>query len=319
VPEPAIETEGLTRTFGKRGATAALRGVDLRVHRGELFGLLGPNGAGKTTTVKILTTLLLPTAGRAAVAGCDVVTGTASVRRRIGYVLGGDRGLYDRLSAVDNMRYFADLYGVPWRVQRARIGELLEQTGLGDAARRRVETFSRGMKQRLHIARALVHDPEVLFLDEPANGLDPLGARQLRTLVRGLADAGRTVLLTTHQLTEADELCDRIAVIVGGAVRVEGTPTTLKAATTATRAVHGAAHGVDEDALRAALLGHPAVTSVHVHADGHRQLVTVTARGDAGAAAAVANRMSELGVERPATRDVTLEDAYLSIAHGELR
>ena len=168
----------------------AVRGVDFAVERGELFGLLGPNGAGKTTTIKMLITLLLPTSGSARVLGHDVVEDPRAVRRRVGYVFGGDRGLYERLSGLDNLRYFAELYGVPAREQKARIAELLELAGLAGREKERVEGYSRGMRQRLHIARGLLHKPEVLFLDEPSIGIDPVGARELRATVADLRNAG---------------------------------------------------------------------------------------------------------------------------------
>src|SRR4051794_12751608 len=206
----------------------AVRGVSFGIDRGELFGLLGPNGAGKTTTIKMLITLLLPTGGRATVLGQDVVDAPREVRRHIGYVFGGDRGLYERLSALDNLRYFAELYGVPAREQRQRIGSLLEMVGLAGREKERVEGFSRGMRQRLHIARGLLHDPEVLFLDEPTIGIDPVGARELRATIAALREQGKTILLTTHYMFEADELCDRIAVIRDGLIVAEGTPAMLK-------------------------------------------------------------------------------------------
>ncbi|HZB85277.1 MAG TPA: ABC transporter ATP-binding protein, partial [Gaiellaceae bacterium] len=167
----------------------AVRGVSFAVQQGELFGLLGPNGAGKTTTIKMLITLLLPTAGTARVLGLDVVEDAREVRKRIGYVFGGDRGLYERLPALDNLRYFAELYGVPPREQKARIQELLELVGLNGREKERVEGYSRGMRQRLHIARGLLHDPEVVFLDEPTIGVDPVGARELRATISSLVEA----------------------------------------------------------------------------------------------------------------------------------
>ena len=156
--------------------------------------------------------------------GYDVVAEPREVRRRVGYVFGGDRGLYERLSGLDNLRYFAELYGVPPREQRPRIGELLELVGLTGREKERVEGYSRGMRQRLHIARGLLHRPEVLFLDEPSIGIDPVGARELRATVKALVEQGTTVLLTTHYMFEADELCDRIAVIAGGRIVATGTP-----------------------------------------------------------------------------------------------
>ena len=164
-------TTGVLRRRSKD--VEAVRGVSFEVGEGELFGLLGPNGAGKTTTIKMLITLLLPTSGSARVLGYDVVRDAREVRRRIGYVFGGERGVYERLSGYDNLRYFAELYGVPPRLQKPRIEELLELVGLKGREHERAEGYSRGMKQRLHLARGMVGDPRVLFLDEPTTGLDP--------------------------------------------------------------------------------------------------------------------------------------------------
>src|SRR4051795_13366828 len=241
----------------------AVRGVSFGVEKGELFGLLGPNGAGKTTTIKMLITLLLPTSGHARVLGHDVVEDAREVRRRIGYVFGGDRGLYERLSAYDNLRYFAELYGVSGKAQRMRIDEVLELVGLKGRESERVEGFSRGMRQRLHIARGILHDPEVVFLDEPTIGVDPVGARELRATMASLVAAGKTVLLTTHYMFEADSLCDRIAVIAKGEIVAEGTPRDLKGVVADRTVVEIETFGVDEalvDKLRAA----DGVTSVSI-------------------------------------------------------
>src|SRR6266516_6122898 len=180
---PVIEARDLKRVY--KTTTGVIRrkpleveavcGVSFAIQQGELFGLLGPNGAGKTTTIKMLNTLLLPTGGIARVLGLDVVRQAREVRKRIGYVFGGERGVYERLSGYDNLRYFAELYGVPPKLQKPRIEELLELVGLKGREHERAEGYSRGMKQRLHVARGLLHDPEVLFLDEPTIGLDPVG------------------------------------------------------------------------------------------------------------------------------------------------
>src|SRR5438128_4342503 len=233
-----IEAENLVRTYRTSTGTIrrksleveAVRGVSFEIGEGELFGLLGPNGAGKTTTIKMLITLLIPTGGSARVLGFDVVRDAREVRKRIGYVFGGERGLYERLSGLDNLRYFAELYGVTGRRQRERIDEVLELVGLRGRERERVEGYSRGMRQRLHIARGLLHDPPVVFLDEPTIGVDPVGARELRATVETLAAAGKTILLTTHYMFEADALCDRVAVIARGRIVAEGTPSELKLA-----------------------------------------------------------------------------------------
>ncbi|HVM45520.1 MAG TPA: ABC transporter ATP-binding protein [Candidatus Thermoplasmatota archaeon] len=240
----AIRTKGLTKVFPpkrrnfvewlkrepKKGDFEALKGVDLEVPRGELFGLLGPNGAGKTTLVKILSTLLLPTEGEASVAGLDVREDANAVRRRVGVVLGGDRALYWRLTARENLWYFSQLYDIDGATARERIERVLGQVDLLDRADDRIENYSKGMKQRLHIARGLLTDPEILLLDEPTIGLDPHAARSLRALVRDLVDRhGRTVVLTTHYLYEADELSDRIGILHHGRIIAEGTSAQLKA------------------------------------------------------------------------------------------
>lgn len=232
----AIEAKTLHKVFktrvgfwsGKTKTTVAVEDVSFNVRKGELFGLLGPNGAGKTTTIKMLSTLLLPTTGSASILGLDVVKQTHAVRKRIGFTFGGARGLYGRLSALDNLRYFAELYALEPSVTKKRIAELLDIVGLTDRSEDRVETYSSGMQQRLHLARALLHDPELIFLDEPTVGIDPVGARELRKTVKELIDRGKTILLTTHYMAEAEELCDRIAIIKKGRIVAQDTPTALK-------------------------------------------------------------------------------------------
>ncbi|MDA8435887.1 MAG: ABC transporter ATP-binding protein [Actinomycetales bacterium] len=317
---PVIEVEALTRRYTTRTGfrrrtrkdVEAVRGISFEVGRGELFGLLGPNGAGKTTTIKMLITLLLPTSGSARVLGHDVVAEPREVRRRIGYVFGGDKGLYERLSGLDNLRYFAELYGVPAREQGPRIGELLELVGLTGRERERVEGYSRGMRQRLHIARGLLHRPDVLFLDEPSIGIDPVGARELRQTVASLTSQGTTVLLTTHYMFEADELCDRIAVIAGGLIVAEGTPAELKSRVADGHVVEiEVFDGVGDrlDAVRAI----PGVTSVGVEDGGHSQLLVVRTDAAATVTPAVLGRLDGLALGRVATREPTLEDAYVEL------
>ncbi|HWN21361.1 MAG TPA: ABC transporter ATP-binding protein, partial [Gaiellaceae bacterium] len=252
-----VEAIDLRRTYKTTTGTIrrrsleveAVRGVSFEIAEGELFGLLGPNGAGKTTTIKMLITLLIPTSGSARVLGHDVVDDARWVRKHIGYVFGGDRGLYERLSALDNLRYFAELYAVEPRGQRARIDELLELVGLKGREKERVEGYSRGMRQRLHIARGLLHDPPVVFLDEPTIGVDPVGARELRATIASLTAAGKTVLLTTHYMFEADALCDRIAVIANGEIVAQGTPGQLKAGVADGSVVEVELFGVEEDSV----------------------------------------------------------------------
>jgi ABC-2 type transport system ATP-binding protein len=226
ISENAIAAHALTRTF--KGGIEAVRGIDLTVAAGEVFGFLGPNGAGKTTTVRMLCTLLPPTSGSATVAGMDVVANAADVRRRIGVAL-QEIGLDPVQTGRELLELQCGLYGITGRARRERTQELLELVGLTDAADRRTKTYSGGMKRRLDLASALVHSPEVLFLDEPTTGLDPASRLTIWEEVRRINAVGATVFLTTQYLEEADKLCDRLAIIDGGRIVAEGTPEQLKA------------------------------------------------------------------------------------------
>ncbi|MGN9775239.1 ABC transporter ATP-binding protein [Micromonospora sp. H33] len=320
--EYAIEAVGLRRTYRSRTGwlrpqrreVEAVRGVDLTVGNGELFGLLGPNGAGKTTTIKLLNTLLIPTAGTARVCGYDVVRQTREVRRRIGYVFGGDRGLYDRLSARDNLRYFAELYGVPGREQKGRIAELLELVRLTGRENERVEGYSRGMRQRLHIARGLLHRPRVLFLDEPSIGVDPVAARELRQTVADLAATGTTVLLTTHYMAEADELCGRIAVIAGGRIQALGSPAELRHHADGRRVLEVEAYGVTDDRL-ATIHALPGVREASLEVVGAAQVLAVQSDAGVDLQADVLRALDGVRLGRVTARQPTLEDAYVAIVN----
>jgi ABC-2 type transport system ATP-binding protein len=219
----AIQVQDLTRDYA--GGTRAVDHISFEVEPGEVFGFLGPNGAGKTTTIKVLTGQLRPTSGQARVMGCDVVEERRQLKPQIGVVF-EYQNIYERLSARDNLLFAARLYGVDKR----RVEEMLERVGLADQARKQTKTFSNGMKQRLLIARALLHQPRVLFLDEPTRGLDPHVARDIRTFVAELAAQGTTVFLTTHTMEEADQLSNRIALIDVGKIVALDTPSALKAA-----------------------------------------------------------------------------------------
>jgi ABC-2 type transport system ATP-binding protein len=317
---PVVEAIDLHRTYRTTTGTfrrrsidvEAVRGVSFEIEEGELFGLLGPNGAGKTTTIKMLITLLIPTAGHARVLGHDVVDDAHWVRERIGYVFGGDRGLYERLSALDNLRYFAELYGVDPKRQRERIGELLELVGLEGREKERVEGYSRGMRQRLHIARGLLHDPPVLFLDEPTIGVDPVGARELRRTIAGLKEAGKTVLLTTHYMFEADSLCDRIAVVAKGRIVAEGTPRDLKGSVSAGVVVEIEVYGI-EDSTVELLRTIEGVNSVAVEDRDQAQVVVVQADVGREPTHDVLARLDGVSLGRVTTREPTLEDAYVAL------
>ena len=319
-----IEARDLRRTYRtstgvlrrKRLDVEAVRGISFAVRRGELFGLLGPNGAGKTTTIKMLITLLLPSEGEARVLGYDVVRDAREVRRRIGYVFGGDRGLYERLSARDNLRYFAELYSLTGKEQRARIDEVLELVGLARRREERVEGYSRGMRQRLHIARGLLHDPDVIFLDEPTIGVDPVGARELRSTIASLTESGKTVLLTTHYMFEADTLCDRIAMIANGRIVAEGTPEELKGLVTDASVLEVEVFGIGADAV-GALRSIPGVTSVALEEHEQAQLVIVQAAPGVDLSGPVLARLDGVQVGRVSTREPTLEDAYVALVTEE--
>jgi ABC-2 type transport system ATP-binding protein len=247
----AIQTQALRRTF--KGAIEAVRDIDLTVSRGEVFGFLGPNGAGKTTTVRMLCTLLPPTSGRATVAGLDVVGDGAEVRRRIGVAL-QEIGLDPVQTGHELLELQCGLYGITGRRARARTDELLELVGLTDAADRRTKTYSGGMKRRLDLASALVHGPEVLFLDEPTTGLDPASRLTIWEEVRRINSNGTTVFLTTQYLEEADKLCDRVAIIDRGQIVADGTPEQLKA-TMGHDVVSVSLNGADATATELALTG----------------------------------------------------------------
>jgi ABC-2 type transport system ATP-binding protein len=328
--DDAIVADGLRRVFrtgrnplrpGKQ--IVAVEDVSFRVPRGTIFGMLGPNGAGKTTTIKMLSTLLVPSGGRAWVGGCDVVRDERAVRRRLGVVLGGDRGLYGKLSARDNLIYFGNLYGMTRESIGRRVDELLEVVNLRDRDGDRVEGFSRGMKQRLHLAKALLHDPPVLVLDEPTIGLDPAAAVDLRRAVANLVPR-QTVLLTTHDMHEADELCREIAIIDHGKIVAQGSPTALKATVAAERRVivsthqplNGSAAGMVDRLQR---LGCVRAVQHDLSAAGGSEftiLCSDTTRALDESLDAI--RGAGAAVDQVRVVEPTLEDAFLAIAGGRL-
>ncbi len=296
---PSIEVLGLTRRFGD---LEAVRGVSFEVVAGETFGFLGPNGAGKSTTIAMLCTLLHPTAGSARVAGYDVVTAQAEVRRRIGLVF-QDTTLDDYLTAGENLRFHAELYGVPHTEAAERIHDVLNMVGLWDRRDGLVRTFSGGMKRRLEIARGLMHSPRVLFLDEPTVGLDP----QTRAHIWGYINELRhreqiTMFLTTHYMDEAEN-CDRIAIIDEGEIVAEGTPEALKAQVGEDRVQ---LHTADDEAAIAALASRFQLTAtvsegaVTIHVPAGEQFVPrLFAELGVG--------ISSVSIARP-----TLDDVFMS-------
>lgn len=217
-----IEAHALMRSFGNK---EAVKSIDFTVQRGEIFGLLGPNGAGKTTTIRMLTGQIEPSGGSAKVAGYDIVKDRAQLKEHIGVVF-EDQNLYERLSARLNLEFSCWLYNLP----KKRIDEVLDLVHLRERAKEPLKNFSNGMRQRIMIARALLHKPPMLFLDEPSRGLDPISAREVRDTVKQLADDGMTILLTTHLMEEADQLCQHVAFIVDGQIVANDTPRNLKLA-----------------------------------------------------------------------------------------
>jgi ABC-2 type transport system ATP-binding protein len=302
----AIEAEGLAKRFG---TTDALAGLDLRVPRGSVYGLLGPNGAGKTTAVRVLTTLLRPDAGSARVLGTDVVAAASEVRKRIG-LTGQYAALDNYLTGRANLVMVGELGRLSRREAKRRADELLEQFDLTDAAGRAVKTYSGGMQRRLDLAASLIGRPELLFLDEPTTGLDPRSRNMLWGLIRELAAEGRTLLLTTQYLEEADQLAGRIAVVDAGRVIAEGTPDELKSLVGGERIEVTLTPGADL-AIAAATLGGRATGPVEV--DEVQRKVSAPVSATAGLATALVRSLDQAGiavdsltVHRPSLNDVFL-------------
>ena len=306
--DASVEVEEITRVFTprRRDPVTALDGVSLSIPSGEVHGLLGPNGAGKTTLVKILSTVLLPTSGRASVCGHDVVGDTKAVRPLIGIVFGGERGLYTRLTARQNIEYWGALYRLPGTEIKRRSAALLERVGLTDRADQRVEEFSRGMKQRLHLARGLMGDAKVLFLDEPTTGMDPLAAREFRRLIGELKGEGRTILLTTHDMVEAETVCDRVTLIDRGRVLATETPRTLGTLISRFQRID-----VEEatDSLLDSLRSLPGVSNVELQPDGSTRIEV----NEEGATVEVLRRLVEAGVTSVKTSLPSLEEVYVQV------
>ena len=306
-----ISVRELVRSYqGLNGRSrTALRGISFQAPYGQVTGLLGPNGAGKTTCVKVLTTLLTPTFGHAFVAGMDVVSQPRKAQMLTGVSFGGDNGLYGRLSALDNLRFFGTMYGLHGRTLRGRALDLLAKVGLEDRARDRVETFSRGMRQRLHIARALIHDPPVLLLDEPSSGMDPENARELRHLVTALADEGKAILLTSHNMAETEAICHQILILIDGQIARSATPISLRedAARSLGAVVEVRFRDLPPDMERA-FDGFPGLLESTQQGLSLRMRCTDGAAGAAFLFSRFGDNVGALQVTAP-----TLEDAYLAV------
>ncbi|MFJ9742830.1 ATP-binding cassette domain-containing protein [Streptomyces sp. NPDC101166] len=307
----AVVTRGLTRSYRTgKGDTArtvhALDALDLTVEPGEVRGLLGPNGAGKTTLCRILSTVLLPTSGTATVLGHDVVADPLAVKHSVGIVFGGEKGLYGKLTARQNLAFWAALYGLRGKALRLRVDALLERTGLADRAEERVDTFSRGMKQRLHLTRGMVAESPVLILDEPTAGMDPVAARDFRVLVAELRTERRTLLITTHDMAEATAVCDRVSLIDRGGLLVTDTPDAIGSLVSRHERID--AVGVP-DVLWAELPATPGVISAVRLDDATQRIET----DGTLATARVLQRLVAAGVTRISTGRPSLEEVYLHV------
>ncbi|MDN3359476.1 ATP-binding cassette domain-containing protein [Actinomadura sp. DC4] len=303
--ESAVWAEGLRKRFGR---TEALRGVDLEVPRGSVFGLLGPNGAGKTTTVRILATLTTPDAGQARVAGYDVLRDADKVRYRIG-LAGQHASMDEKLSGRDNLRLFGRLYHLPAKAAALRADELLTRFGLADAGDRPVRTYSGGMRRRIDLISSLITAPPVLFLDEPTTGLDPRSRGEIWETIRELVAEGTTVLLTTQYLDEADQLADRIAVVDTGTVIATGSPDELKAEIgSRIDVVVPETQGLPEAVAVLARIGEPDTDPV-------ARRVSVPVGGESMSLPAVVRELDRAGVavEDVAVRRPTLDEVFLRL------
>ena len=314
-----IDVQHLSRRFGSH---LAVDDVSFRLERGEVVGFLGPNGAGKTTTMRMLATLLEPTSGTATVLGSDLVRDARAIRRRLGAVLAGERSLYWKLTARENLEYFAALYHIPRPVAKRRIAELLERLDLVNRADELVERYSSGMKQRVAIAKALLPNPPVLLLDEPTIGLDPQSARNLRELILETRAEGRTVLLTTHYMEEADQLSDRVGIIDGGEVIALDSPAELKRAIQQQDILQLEVERFDP-AMQPALHALPTVAQVrshHLDGDGAWSVALHAADSRAVLPGLIelvgsrSGRIRHLEVVQP-----TLEDVFISLTGRLLR
>jgi ABC-2 type transport system ATP-binding protein len=301
----------------------AVDGLMLDIRRGALFGLLGPNGAGKTTTIRMLCTLLAPTAGTARVWGYDVVRHPEQVRRHIGVVLTGERSLYWRLTGRENLAYFAELYQVPRLAARERIETLLDLVELTLRAEDLVERYSTGMRQRLALIKAILHDPPVLLLDEPTTGLDPQGARSIRELIRRLHhDHGKTIILTTHQMEEADQLCEQVGIIDRGRIIALDAPQALKRAYRGRMSLRLELDGPADRAVPA-LRSLPGVTQVVVReqaADGSWEVaIELDEIHDALPRAVQTISAQGLRVRHLQVAETSLEDVFIALTGRQLR
>lgn len=309
-----------TRQYGTAQALVAVDGVTFAIKQGEIFGLLGPNGAGKTTTIKIIATLLRPTAGRVVVAGVDVVRNPTQALLHLGTMLTGERSIYWKLTGRENLEYFAALYGLPRRAARERTQSLLERFALAKRADELVERYSTGMRQRICLAKAILAEPEVLILDEPTAGLDPQSARNLRELIGEISAEGRTVLLTTHYMEEADQLCGRVAIIDRGKIVALDAPGALKDHLESGKCLEAEVANWTDGWTEALMAGGAAQCKAFFDANARTWRVTVHLNGGLNAGQAMAMLAANgAGVRQFALKTPSLEDVFISLTGKSLR
>lgn len=310
--ELAIDAENVTVTYDD--GTEAVRGVSLEVAEGEFFGFLGPNGAGKTTTIRTLVTLLYPTDGSVSINGYDVATEPQTVRESIGY-MAQETSIDPELTPRENLRIACEMYGVPSEERDERIGTLLDLVDLQDVADKRAETFSGGMQKRLDTATVLVHRPPIVFLDEPTTGLDPEARLRVWDYFEKINNRGTTVFLTTQYLEEADQLCDRLAVLEDGQIIAEGTPNSLKAAVGTDRLTVELAQPTERQKRRAIEAVRAAEALDGATVESTTSGVAVSAADASGAATSVFEALTEAGVPVSAfdIESPTLDDVFLSL------
>jgi ABC-2 type transport system ATP-binding protein len=307
-----ISTTALTKTYG---AFEALKGIDLEIGTGDVFGFIGPNGAGKTTTIRILTTLMEPTSGSASVAGFDVATEKQAIRRVIGY-MPDSFGVYRDMTVREYMHFFASAYDIPHRDRGGLVGGLLELTDLTHKEHDLIESLSRGMQQRLGLARTLVHDPQVLILDEPASGLDPRARIDIREILKELRSMGKTILLSSHILSELQEVCTRVGILESGTLVAQGTLQEIVAMGRERRVVRVQ---TTDDARTAVVVREIPGVRETLWEEGDRQVELVVAETLDLASVTAHLSGKGIGVRALIPHDPSLEEVFMTLTKGLVR
>lgn len=309
-----IEAEGLVKVYGGKRGTRALDGVSFTVPKGDIFGFLGPNGAGKTTTIRILTTVLAPTAGTVRIAGHDLMVDPMEVKERIG-VMPDEVNFYPTMTGMAHLQYYATFYKIPRQDAKRRARQLLEQVGIGDVADKKVKTYSHGMKKRLVLAQSLLHDPECLIMDEPASGLDPQGMRYFRELIRHLNGKGKTIFLSSHLLSEVEQLCEHVGIIDRGRIVAADSISNLSSRLSADAPIvlHVTADGVTPEAI-AAVSALPGVATAARTSAGLD--VTVAPGTDVSADVSKALVLAGARLKELKASERSLEDLFFALTKG---